>query len=339
MFPKKINPLPLSIIIAAFLLTLSISLKYPVPTGSDIHFHIWIAQEWAKGRNGMFSEIAFSHNHMPYPPLFHWLLVPSIWVGAEFTFARALQVVIYPTAILTSFLLLRNYMDCEKVFYGGLLMLGSLAFYDSLIQPIPQGIDVILFPLAVRAFLNKKLRPFILTSALMVWNHGLVPMVLLGGVLLYALLERRFKEIIGVAIATLPVIAPSLYYLGAGLNRFTQTNFWQERDFWSNPSLFTFNYIGPVLVAIPFVIWEAYNWRNLRPPKKIYLLTILCLLVMFPLWPVRCMQLLSVPLIYLASYHMDKRWMLPLAPIIILNAMLPWKWLTLNGYYVRGIWE
>jgi len=56
-------------------LSVSVALSYPVPIGADIRFHLEIARVWASGMNGMFSDVALNVNKMPYPPLFHWLLM------------------------------------------------------------------------------------------------------------------------------------------------------------------------------------------------------------------------------------------------------------------------
>jgi len=96
-----------------------------------------------------------------------------------------------PLALATTVWFIRKHYGSRNAFLIGCLLPGSVAFYDSLVQPIPQGIEMILAPLALDSHLEKKWKRFVLFAGLMMWSHSVVSVAILGGLVIHALYERR----------------------------------------------------------------------------------------------------------------------------------------------------
>jgi hypothetical protein len=292
------------LVVVALALTVATAITYRSAVGVDVVFHVAIARIWASGQDGMVSSLVLSTNGIPYPPLFHWLLVPSVWLHAEGAFTLALQVVLYPLIVAIIMFVVKKLRNTEEALLTGLLLLGSLAFYDRAAQVIPQAIDMLLFPLLVYCHLKDKRWSFVTVASLMIWNHGPVALIFIGGILLRQL-PKKWKIVLAITLITLPIWAITLPYL-PGLARVStgfQTD--QERGFWTSPT-FTLIYLGPMLTfSLLFLFENVKNYRKLDELDKSMLWTAASLLIMVAPWADRFLQYLTIPLALNAARHMN----------------------------------
>lgn len=286
-------------VLLAFAITVPLTYVNGLNIGVDIFFHLKIAESWASGQLGMFSNVVMNENHFPYPPLFHFMLVPGVWLGIESLWTSVFQVALLPCAVASFMFLVYKLRGVTSAFYGGLLLLGSVAFLDRVIQPQPQALDFVLLPLAFYYCLKKLDGKFCLVSVLMVWNHGLVSLAALGGALLAQIKRRRWKVLLVFLLGSSFILGVSAVYLYSGLGNYgarVDTN--QEYLFWHD-SYFVPEYAG--LLSLGFVVggWMIYQrikGKPLSAVSKLALLTIASTAVMIPVWADRWLQYCSIPL-------------------------------------------
>lgn len=304
------------LIALSFLLSISISLTYPVPIAQDFHFHITLAKLYAQGENALFHEEALRANNMPYPPLFHLLFVPFIWLGCHMEFGRFLQCLFYPLALTATTYLVYKNQGSRQALYCGLLLLSSIAFSDRSRQVIPQAIDMILFPLSVHFFLKGKLTRFTVVSLLMIYTHGLIALLLFLPFVLHELIAHKpptYDQIIVrksrsfyvllTAFLSFPIIALSLVFLLPGLHHHLGgIQNAQEAAILQNPVGFTFPYLGPAMCLLsPFLVKVFFQLKNLDDLHKMAVYTLLSLTPMILFWPDRFLTYITMPLAILIS--------------------------------------
>jgi len=265
---------------------------------------------------------------MPYPPLFHWLLVPGVWLGGEYAWSRFLQALILPLAFV-SILYSMSRLGRGNPAIGGLLLLGSAAYYDRLLQATPQGLDMILYPLSVLALVEKRWNYFAVLSILLVYNHGVVAVAMLGGSFVHLFMQRKYKVLLAIGLATSFILIPTGFYLASGMGRMVGSGTGQERAFWSTPLSYTLRYLGTIALVIPLM--KGVNITDSL--HKILLLNIGSLLVMFPFWPERFLSYIAPNLAYLQSETVDSRFLLPLSFVIGVFHLLPWILLFSGGFH------
>lgn len=301
--------------------------------GVDIFFHLKIAESWATGNLGMFSSVVMNENHFPYPPLFHFLLVPGVWLGVESAWASVLQVAFLPLAVASFMFLVYKLMGARVAFFGGLLVLGSFAYFDRVVQPQPQAIDFILLPMSYLWFLTAKNRYFSVASVLMVWNHGIVSLSALGGTLLLKLKRHDWRTLTVVALGSSFILAISAWYILGGLGNYgprVDTN--QELYFWSNP-LFVPLYLRFLIVGFPIAAYQlvrSFRGTPLTELSKLCLLSIGSLAVMIPMWADRWLQYSTIPLAlltleYINSQKLGRRfWLEMMVVVFFMVAFYSW---------------
>lgn len=330
---------------SAFTLALATSLTYTVPIGWDIHFHYRVAEAWSRGEVGMWSEIVLKVNRVPYPPLFHLLLVPFLWLHLEYEFTRFLQAVFYPLAILTSTWLMWRHNGKQAGTITAMLLLSSTALIDGAFQVKPQSIEIIMLPVATHFLLEKKQLPFILVSTLLIYTHGLASVAVLGGLFVYGLFNRWKKETLAIALASIPIIIPSIAFMAQAIQKWGPTgDNPQERGFWTNPLIFTVWYIGPLVAGFAVALYNVWKWRRLERFDKTSTLTLLSMTLMLPLWADRWLQYATVPLAYLLANKVaripDRKTKIVYVWILFLLFLffygMAWYWLATRNFYVAS---
>lgn len=338
----KPKTLAFLLIASAFTLTLTVSLVYAIPIGADIHFHYRVAQVWAEGGNGMFSPYVFEINKFPYPPLFHWLLVPSVRLGCEYEFARVLQVLFYPLTLASSMWVMWKTQGKQQALLTGMLLMSSMSLFDGCFQVKPQALDMILLPLVIYCFATGKTWQFTALSTVLVYSHGLAAFILLSGMLLYSLTENpRSKKFYFTTLLTLPILLVSIAYLPGAVNMWgPPSDTPQERTFWSSPLLFTATYLGSLVAGIPIAVYNVFRWHSLDKFTKTVMYTTAGLCLMLLPWADRYLQYIVIPFSFLtANYVTENRHKRLLIPLLIMvfafYVVLPWFWLACDGYYIN----
>lgn len=337
----RFKVLALSLLGLAFTVCVAISLTYSIPIGWDIWFHLEIARVWARGQNGMFSRLPMTVNRMPYPPLFHLFLVPSIWLNLEILFTRILQTMFYPLILASSMWLTWKHQGKQASIITGVLLMSCVGVFDHGFQLIPQALDLMLLPLAIHAFVQKNKFTFVLVSTLMIYNHGIAAASYVGGLVLLAILEKRKVEATSVISLSLPIIVPMLVYLPPAMSRWGQlSDTLVEIAFWQNPLLLTVWYLGPLSLAIPLAIRESLRFNKLGDFDQATIITLYSLLIMLLPWPDRFLSNTALPLAYLASSRIVKwRHRKILYPLLITTFIvfysMPWVWLITRDFAIK----
>lgn len=295
--PKLALILP---IFLAFFFTLAVSLSFTHSVGVDIHFHLDIAEQYAQGNFIEAAQVSLHVDKLIYPPLFHFLLVPSIWLGAAYPFTLVLQALFLPLAVFTFEYLTAKTLGYETAFVGGFLVLGSLAYVDRAIQAIPHSVDMILLPLAILFSLRNLDRKFLVASVVMVWNHGLVSLSALGGALLRKLWRREWRVIAIFLLGSGVILVLSFVYLPSALQGYGSgfcTE--QEKAFWLTPIQFFITYVGLLTLGFAVIGYRLLKWiRGVKPSSLslISMATVATTAIMIPVWADRWVQYSSVPL-------------------------------------------
>jgi len=292
-----------------FIYAVAVGIIVYYPVGADVHFHIKVASIWAQGKNGMFSSYVMAINHFPYPPIFHWLFVPSVLLGDPLLFAKILQTVFYPGSVATAMYLMRKHVGKEAGLLVGLVLLSSIGYWDRSLQVIPQTFDTLLFPLVLHFYLAKKQLSYIASSMALVYGHGLAAISFIGGIVLLAFFQKRRKEALAIVALTLPLILLSAFYMQGifttwgGLDDTPQ-----EIVFWANPVLYALWYLGPLLMPIVLLIPKVRvsKWEFNSTLEKASILTMLTLLPMAVLWPDRFFGYITLPLAFILSSSISK---------------------------------
>ncbi|MBM4240304.1 MAG: hypothetical protein FJ150_01270 [Euryarchaeota archaeon] len=141
--------------IAAFLLVLIPTLKYPWPLGWDIFFHIHMAKVYAYNGLVFVDPLlnAPTGKEIVYPPLFHFLLASlAILLKSDyFQLARFMQPFLAMSVVLSvSYVTKKLYGSVAGISAGFLILSSSVA--HRFVQTIPENLALILLPLAVYFF-------------------------------------------------------------------------------------------------------------------------------------------------------------------------------------------
>jgi len=287
-------------ILLAFAFTAALSLSYTHSVGVDIHFHLDIAEGYAQGDFASAIATSLKVDKLIYPPLFHFALVPAIWLGNAYAFTLILQAIFLPLATLTFEYLTAKTLGCEAAFIGGFLVLGSWAYADRIIQVIPHSVTMILLPLALLYAMQNVNRKFLLSSVTMVWNHGLVALSALGGILTQKLWRREWRVLALFLLGSSAIIALSLAYLPSALQGYSSefcTE--QEKAFWLRPAQFFVSYVGLLTAGFAVAGYRLLKWARGVKPSSLSLLsmaTVASTAIMIPMWADRWIQFSTVPL-------------------------------------------
>jgi hypothetical protein len=323
----------------AFSVSLYVSVAYLKPLGADIVFHLDVVDAYLRGENGMFAAHVMEINHMPYPPLFHLMLLSWQALGLHFIFIRAIQAFLYPSCLLFILLIIYKFGDKNQVFFAGLALLGSMAYVDAVLQIRPESFDVLLWLILVYATLTNKGKLGIASAVLGIYNHSFGSLALSGGALLF---KHRWKQILAVAVLGAPIIIITFMYIpsmfGKWLGLYASP---QAREFQNNFLSFSFTYLGALFAGLPIAVYEAFKWRTLTPLHKVALLTVASALVMIPIWRDRYYAYVSIPLAVLVSgfcASKANRWLrLFVAVYVMMFFALTYASLWVSNLY--GYWD
>ena len=333
-------------VVFTFLFTLTLSLPAPL-IGSDVILQLKLARMISVGDFVGAWDLAMSVNKIFYPPLFQLLLVPSIWFQVEYQFIAFLQVFFLPLAVLSLELLfyLRE-RKFESIFVGT-LALTSVAFVDRSLQVIPIALDFILTPLTIYFALENRDKPFIVLSSIVLYNHGIMGVSVLGGLFLYKLFRREWKPIFLIFLISLPIILISLPHIPAALQNFGgKINTDQQRQFLANPILFTYEYMGqsfvigfPIILLGYIVIVHKALKKGLDDLDKVSILMLGSMLLTTVFQQDRFLQYSTIPLALLFTNHVGSSkfklfWVVPTVILAVFFYFILWFWLCTGQFDV-----
>src|SRR4030042_847085 len=193
------------IITVSFILTALIAVMTRYPMAEDVTFHLKIAKGYYEGKT---VREVLDETKIPYPPLFHYILMIGIWLRIPVLFPLIIQVFLYPFALLSTGLLVKKYLSWGHAIVVLLLLIGSWGFMDRAIQVQPQAFDMILFPFSVYSFLEKKKLAFIASNSVMFYCHSYYGLLLFGSFCMYFLMRRKgFWMLVMSGMTFIPLIS------------------------------------------------------------------------------------------------------------------------------------
>ncbi len=337
-------------VIFIFLFTLTLSLPSPL-IGSDLIFQLNLMKLLSKGDLAGWLNLALSVNRIFYPPLFQILLFPVLIFG--FGYVAILQSLFLPLAVLSLELLFYLRGRKFEAAFIGTLVLSSFAFVDRSLQVIPVALDFILLPLCVYFGLYSSVEKnndkwFILFSSIVLYNHGIMGVSVLGGLFLYKLYRREWKTILMIFLISLPITLASLPYIPSALNNFGgKINTDQQRAFLANPLLFTWEYMGQSLVVgFPIILfgyvvaaWKVLK-RNLDEIDKVSIFTLGSMLLTTFFQQDRFLQYSTIPLAILLANHVSQSkdrtsWTIVAVGLASFFYAILWIWLAVGMFDVQ----
>ena len=286
------------IIAVAFASTLAVVLSTTYPVGADFFYHLSIAQLLAKGNisgavNYNLADIKFPYGF--YVSLFEFLLVPSVWFGQAYLFARVLQVLFLPCTLAATMWLVYRFGSPKAAVFTGMVLFASWSFFDGALQVRPESLDLLLYPLIVAALLGAKKVRFVGYALVTVYSHGIAALSNVYGLALYKLRDKAWrKTIVAATLAVLPVLVISVLYIGGAVQKwggYGLTENPQEHLFWTDPVGFSPYYMGASMLGIPFLFK-----RGKSDFEKLVLWGLLGNLIMLPFWADRWLHYVSLPL-------------------------------------------
>lgn len=322
------------------------SIQTPMPIGLDYYFHLKIASIWASGGNGMFSSFVLQVNRFPYPPVLHWMLVVTLWLGQPFLIARLLQILFFSGAFaLTMLLVSRHGGGAKPAALTGVVML-SCVDVTELIQVRPQALDMLLLPMIIGSLIAGRKKTFLLSSLASVYNHGIAALANLYLISIYKFRDpkwtyktRRMKRtILSAALLVLPLVIISIIYFRGALQTWgSHSATPQERAFWADPLLYVPVHLGATLIGLVFLVKAVKNWRQQTELVKLLTLSLLGSVIMFYLWADRFLQYSILPLSCLAGIGLSKMKAQKLVFIgyillaVFMFYMINYVWVTVNN--------
>jgi len=325
--------LSLSLFYLFALITASTVMKIPV--GTDVHFHLDVAAIWASGQNGMFSEQVMALNQFPYPPLFHWLLVPSVWLHIEFLWAKALQIMLPFGIYLTTTLFMMRHTNPKATVVTAMILMSTVGFTDGTIQCRPQGLAMLLLPLTLHYLLTRQNRGFLAVNTCVAYIHGIAGLANTWMLLLRNYFNRKmFKTFLTATFLLLPLIATTAIYFSGALTKWGgHMDTYQEYLVFTQPQNMIPYYAGTSLIGWIFVAYTLTKWDRSTELEKVLALSVLGLTVMIPFWADRFLQYAIIGLSCLAGLGITRNRRLfyilvPLIAVMLVAVQVNIFWVT-----------
>jgi len=280
----------------------------PFPDGRDAWWHILVARAWYKGMNGMISPIVMDMNRLPYPPLFHLLLIPFAYsLDSSLLAVKVMQLFFYPVGTLFLMLLVRKYYGSMFAIVFSLAIMGTY-FSMNQMQARPQSLETLFYPIAFWALLENRTKTFILSIAAMFYTHSPISIALALGFVVYAL--RQNKKDLKVWFSVVAV-APILLYQASFM--FNQIFFerWfavgdigiiiETQAFVADPLFWLLNGLGVNIAAFALIPWLLYKWKDQSKFTQVMLYSFFGMLLIVPTWYQRTFMFTIIPMAFFTA--------------------------------------
>lgn len=306
-----------------------------IPVGTDVHFHFDVAEIWANGQNGMFSDKVFEVNLFPYPPIFHWLLVPGVWLNIEFLWAKAFQVALPFGIFLATTLFMMRHTNPKATVVTAMILLSTIGFTDGTIQCRPQGLAMIFIPLTLHALISSQKRQFLASNTLLAYTHGVAGLANTWLPMLHKLFNRKMlKTALTAILLLLPLATITAIYFGGALNKWGgHMDTYQEYLVFTQPHTMIPYYAGTSLIGWAYVAYTLLKWDNASDLEKTLALSVLGLTIMIPFWADRFLQYAIVGLSCLAGAGIARNRrmfyiLIPLIAVMMVAVQFNIYWVT-----------
>jgi hypothetical protein len=312
-FDREINLKPTDLCIILLVFSLVVGMAFltftsPYPDGRDIWFHILVARAWFKGMNGMVAPVVMEINNLPYPPLFHFLLLPFVFSeGSALLAGKVMQLVFYPLGTLLLMLLARKYCGSKLAVIFGLCLVGTYFAFNQM-QARPQSLEILFYPIAFWALLENKTKTFILSIAAMFYIHSPISIALALGFLVYAFRQNRKDPKL---FASVLAVAPILIYQANFMFSQIFFNRWlavgdtgiltETTEFLGNPLFWLFNGLGINMIAFAVIPWLLYKWKDQTRFIQVMLYSFFGMLIIMPTWYQRTFTFTVIPMAFFTA--------------------------------------
>ena len=254
----------LLIITLALVVTTSILVQYEKPIGWDYRFHVGIAEEYASFNFDPVS-VGIATNYGIYPPLFHFFIALLINIGLLLPASIIMQLIFYPLAIAVPVYFIGRRIGWQYSGIGGIILLGSVALFDRS-QVIPQSLDMILIPLGLLFFLEKKRIPALVCLAITAYSHGIFSIPLVGIFLAIAWKRKDYMKIAKPALLLfIPILVLFAFSFTSYLDFSSGYNNPQEQILLNNPinAVLYFGIVPLSMLPISLVyLWKKGKLRS-----------------------------------------------------------------------------
>lgn len=319
----------------------------PYPNGRDVWFHILVARAYFKGQNGMVSPVVMDINNLPYPPLFHLLLVPFVSsVDLAIAATKILQLLFYPLGLLAIMLLVKKYTTGYTALLTGVLLVGTYYAFSQM-QVRPQSLEMVLYPLTIWATLEGKTKTYVATMAAIFYLHSPISIAVGAGTLFY--LFRKNKKDVRIW-ATIAVVAPIMLYQANFMFNQVFLDRWitsgdtgiitETRDFWANPLFWLLNGLGIALSGLAVAGYYVRKHAELSPFVKLMLYSFFGFFLAWPTWQMRVFQFAVIPMALFTARESTRldprlRWVLVGAVVAqaIIFSVMPVFWQSFPPYF------
>jgi len=310
----------------SYLVALTVASTFTaIPIGIDVHFHFDVAAIWARGQNGMFSSRVLELNLFPYPPVFHWLLVPSVWFGFEFLMAKFLQVALPFGIFLATIMFMSRHTNPKATLLTAMFLVSTIGFTDGTIQCRPMGLSIMLVPLALHSIIESNGKQFVVSNSLIAYTHGIAGIANTWLPSLHRMFNRKMSKTIAVTVLVLsPLVIVSAIYFGGALNKWGgHMDTYQEYLVFTQPFTMIPYYAGFSLIGWVFVAQTLLRWSKSSDFERVITLSVLGLTVMVPFWADRFLQYAIIGLSCLAGAGIAKnrRLFYILVPLMVFMAV------------------
>lgn len=335
---NKINLLLFAVSLVYLIGLILASTLTSIPIGTDIHFHYDVARQYSIGKFGMFSDIVFETNLFPYPPIFHVLLVPSIWLNIEYIFAKLLQIVLPFLIYASTVIFMRYHTNQKTALITALLLTSTVGFVDGTIQARPQGLTMIFIPIALHMYLRNNSNGYAIFSGALAYIHGAAGLVNVWLLSLYGFTKKHWKgTFIKLALIVSPIILITVYFFGGAISKWGGVmDTYQEYLVFTQPQTMIPYYSGMTLIGWVYLAYNMTRWDKLSPLEKTLCLSLIGLTVMIPIWVDRFLQYATITLSCLSAVGINKskraqQIILPLLAIMCALVMINVYWITFTN--------
>jgi hypothetical protein len=194
-----------------------------------------MVESWMNGGNPLIEKHLFA-NPFPYPPAFHMTLalLAIIFNTDAVNVFSFFQIFTFVSILWLFYLLVKEFKGTYPAVLTFSLLVCSFSFWDWTNQPIPTGLDFIIAPLVVFAYLKDRNLFFIFGSVFLVYNHLFYGISLIFGLFMHTLFFKKEKRVlwhwiigmcIPLAIFYIPHIDGLLVFRDGSGQRFMSNNY------------------------------------------------------------------------------------------------------------------
>jgi hypothetical protein len=183
----------------------------------DITYHSLVAENFIRAGGVTtwdFWESLPEGRPQNYPPIFHLLLVPFFYFGAETQVIQLVFPLFCFLIILLSWLGLRKIFTDQVAFFGLILSLADTQYLVFQTTIVPASIVLALSPLSISFIKERRWLAISAVLAIMFYTHMIMPWIIVSAIIIWLAADRdRLKKFIWSLILAILLYSPWLIHL------------------------------------------------------------------------------------------------------------------------------